>query len=211
MSITIGVFDFFSYAIPGSLYLLTAIYLASIFNGSKIDIQYITLTGELIVVFGIGGYLTGVLFDLVAGKIWGWIFKGNQVRVKALTEFKKRYETMKVRFEATDWPVLLAYIKHNSPENVFIIEKDKALSMMLQNLSLCCFVFFVGQVFYLLLNSFSYLQFSLGIIAFTFSILSARQSLKFERWFFLGIYEAAISLGPEMINLIGEKKEECVG
>mgnify|MGYP000893695996 CR=1 FL=1 len=208
MSITIGVFDFFSYAIPGSLYLLTAIYLVSIFSGSTVNIQSITLTGELIVVFGVGGYITGVLFDLIARTIWDWIFKDDQVKVKALADFKKRSEKVKVRFGAEDWPVLLAYIKHNSPENVFIIEKDKALSMMLRNVSVCCFSLFVGQSIFLFLNGLIYWQLSISVAALIFSILSARQSFRFDRWFFLGIYETAISLGPEMINLIGEKREK---
>ncbi|RLC73063.1 MAG: hypothetical protein DRJ03_26160 [Chloroflexi bacterium] len=208
MSITIGVFDFFSYAIPGSLYLLTAIYLLAAFQITTINLQNVELTGSLIVVFGLAGYMTGIVFDAIAKLILERVLKADNVQVRALEEFENRNSEIKVRFTADDWPVLLAYIKHNSPENVFMIEKDKAVSIMLRNTSFCCLVFSVGQLASLLVVSFSYWQLGLGIAAIIVSILSAKRSSRFDRWFFLGIYESAVSLGPEMSNLIGEKRSK---
>lgn len=208
MSITIGVFDFFSYAIPGCLYLLTAIYLFASLSGKLGKLLALSFQLEHIVLFAIGGYLVGILLDIVARKIIQWIFKDERIFQEALGEFTSRGEKYQVDFTKDDWAILLAYIKQNSPGNLLMIEKNKALSMMLRNTSFCGLLLFLGQIVCILLRGYSHQQLAVAISAIVVSLLAGQQSLRFHRWFFLGIFETTIALDDERYQLIAKGEME---
>ena len=207
MSITIGIYDFFSYAIPGSLYLLTGIYLFASLSDKLGKLSNLSLQIDHIVLFAVGGYLVGILFDFVARKMIQWLFKDGRIYQQALDKFSNRGEYYKVDFAKGDWPVLLAYIKHNSPENLKTIEKNKALSMMLRNTSFCGLLLFLGQVACLFVKGYSNWQLTIAFGAIVLVWLSGEQSLRFHRMFFQGIFETTYALDPVRYQLIaqGEK------
>ncbi|RMG90967.1 MAG: hypothetical protein D6706_18705, partial [Chloroflexi bacterium] len=132
MTIQLGIYDFFAYAVPGGLYLLLFIYLLASFSGIKLD--FATLSNLSLVqslIFIVVAYLVGLVVDRIA-VFWYRIFEPKQLEDKVLEKFKQRYSNLEFRFQGRDWPILIAYLQREKPETTSEIHRFNAIHIFLK-------------------------------------------------------------------------------
>lgn len=187
MSIRISIYDFFAYTIPGSVYLLVIAYVCSLFGILHIDLSTFNPSFfQTLLIAGVA-YVLGMIFEPIA-KAWYKLFKPKDLPDKALQKFQNERPHLAVEFRATDWPILLAYIRRENMELAEYIERDNAYNLMLRSLSLGLLLFGITQIIQFAITL-SVLHIVFGIALLLASVLSLKFSLTFAVWFYLLIYE----------------------
>jgi len=207
MSIRIGIYDFFAYTIPGGFYLLTIAYLCLISGLATIDFQ--SLSNPSIVqaiVVAILAYIAGLVFDPIA-QPWYRLFKPKSFSKKVLDEFKESYTDLEIKFQARDWPVLLAYLRRENIDIAADIEKLNATNIMLRNASFNLVILSVIQIIQYIRTGFFAWNLVLCFVFLISSIIAGRESIKRVTWFYLGIYEAITARSLELSDLLVRKQE----
>jgi hypothetical protein len=199
MSIRMGIYDFFAYTVPGGLYILTIVYSAMTFGLATIDIHYLsTLSAIQAIVIAFAAHITGLVIDPIA-RLWYRVFMRSYLPQKVLDEFKATHANLDVKFQAKDWPILLAFLKRENVDVATDIEKNNATRIMLRSIS---FISIVNSVIQLgksiQIHSVWNLVLCLALLAF--SILAGRQSARYDRWFYLSIYESSIAHSPKVLD-----------
>lgn len=88
MSIKIGVYDFFSHIIPGSVYLFIFTYLGTYLGFFHVDINtFNSLTIYSIVVLAFLAYIIGLIFDQFA-RLISHLFRSNNLAKMVLDDFR---------------------------------------------------------------------------------------------------------------------------
>ncbi|MEM8643038.1 MAG: hypothetical protein AAGG51_30105 [Cyanobacteria bacterium P01_G01_bin.54] len=190
MAIRVGVYDFFSYVVPGSVIVFAVLYLLAKLNALPIDPQNIS-TPEFFILIGTA-YLLGFVVDVVS-KPWRKIFSPKDTQGKVIREFSSRYPAFTAILHETDWYVFLSFIKRYSLDIARDVEQNNATSIMLRNSSFS--VLFLGFTFLIDLIFFrSTLSIILSMFCVVFSVILQKQSIKFKNWFYLGLYQSTIAL-----------------
>ncbi len=116
MSINLGVYDFFAYLVPGTLYLYVFNELLRIVGWKFIDIASWTQPKNVpsvivIIPILIYAYIIGHILDPFAHFFYYKLI--SRVRgllpteEKAVQIEKERHRILNIRFEAKDWPILI--------------------------------------------------------------------------------------------------------
>lgn len=209
MSIRVGLYDFFAYTIPGSLYLFTVIYLGVVLGWLYIDFQ---LLNNLSLV-QIGGfialaYITGLTLDTIA-RYWHRFFKPKWLSKKVLDDFKAKYAHLDIKFRYGDWGVLLARLRSENIDIASEIERLNVTSIMLRNISLNLIFLAVLQIFEFIKTNFVWHP-VLSVSFIFLSIMAGRESTKFQAWFFSAIFEAVTARSLEISDLVVRKQENIL-
>lgn len=188
MSIRIGFYDFFAYAVPGALYVLLSYIIITYFNIVSIE----SLVGEASIVhFGliiIFSYIFGFLFDYISDATWYSFFGKKRADKKIQNKFTERNENYNININADDWAIYLALIKKEDMEVAENIEKFNVIHKMLRNIS---FNFLISSLLtlFLVINHFSVSTLIISLLFLVFSVLLLKRSIKFDYWFHTMIYE----------------------
>jgi len=190
MSVRIGIYDFFAYTIPGSLYLTTIAYLCSTLGLIQIDSQVLSALSTLqVILLAILAYTIGLVLDPIA-KQWYRLFKPKDLSKTVLDEFKQAHPELNVKFGTNDWPIIFAYLRQESDEIAHNIERLNATNIMLRNLSFNLVILSAIQMVRLLQANFYVLDVILLAVFVVLSLISGRESVRFARWFYSGQYQA---------------------
>lgn len=214
MSITLGIYDVFSYAIPGMLYLYT-------FNEGLrlLRLPFITFSDLsstfYFILLGLLSYLVGHLFDQISHFIWYRRFYPGKSEERALSRLTN-FSGMKLDFDPHEWSVLLSIIRHDNIEVCNAIDKNKATSIMLRNVSFALFLLTIVLVVSAFSSDFSLGYFVSAIATLIASIVALRRSDVFNQWFYMLIYQQSLVYGnslKQVLNNIRVKitKEEKKG
>lgn len=209
MSIRLSIYDFFAYTIPGSLYLFIIGYICSQFGLLQIDLLNFTPSLFLILVIAGSAYILGMIFEPLA-KAWYRLFTPKNLPEKVLKKYQENRPHIVVEFKATDWPILMAYIRRESIELAEYIERDNAYNLMLRSLSLGFALLAITQAIQFALTL-SVLYVGIAVICAFASIISLKFSLTFAKWFYLLIYEtttARVVQGLDKVILKSEASKE---
>lgn len=202
MSVTFGFYDFFSYTLPGALYILTLNQFLGALKLPNITINDLgSNLGYAIVGLGIA-YVVGHLMDAF-GFRWYFLFNRNDAERRAINEFKNNYPDLKITFGIQDRRMLMTFIRHNDLPLAESIDQYKAISIMLENISFGLFLFALLQLVDMLINGFSVLGVSALVLALIFSFISVKRSALFNQWYFSGTFGQALHYGksvPEMFK-----------
>lgn len=216
MSIAIEIYDFFSYLIPGTLYLY-------IFNEflRSVGWKYVDMQNWLkpdqapdTVVFIpvlVMGYILGYLISPIAHRLFRkpiyQLRDKRKVYKRALDELKSKYPDLDIQYEAKDWDILFQYIRQRNLEMAHILDKFNASNMMLTNIALGIFLLALLQVGLFLSNyERVYLLNSFGAIVL--SSLALYSSNEFRMWFFSGVFMSALEYGKTVKEVIEYKTEQ---
>ena len=206
MSVTLGIYDVFSYAIPGLLYLfiftevLRLLHLPS-FDTAKFDnFVYLVLIGLL-------SYLVGHVFDYISHNIWYRVFYRGHTEERAYEKFKE-IPGINVDFDPRQWSILFSVLRHNNFELVNSIDKNKATSIMLRNVSFALFLLAIVSAIRTFANGFSLISLLLSIIALIASIVALRRSDMFNLWFYSMIYQQSFVYGSNLKEIVGINKSK---
>lgn len=210
MSFQLSIYDFFAYTIPGGLYVLLITYLLDSFTGKRFTfppIESISFFQTLI--FVAVAYLAGLVIDRIA-VFWYRIFEPNQLADVVLDRFKKDHPYLEFKFQGKHWPILLAYLQREKPESTAEIHRFNALHIMLKNASFGFIVLSAAELILCFYHGFVWEHLLVGIAMTVASIISARQAVRFKRWFFSANFEAVIARSIDQNHLL-TRREQFVG
>jgi hypothetical protein len=202
MSVNLGFYDFFSYLIPGLLYLYVFNEFLHSIGQKFIDIGSWFQSGQapsvtIFIPLLIGAYLVGHLIDPVAQRLFKIFYhfrNPKKAYARALNDIKKNHPDLKIEFEPKDWNLLLSFIRHRNLEMAHILDKFNADAIMLVNIALGMFALVLIQMrMFFSTNSPVFLINSAGILILF--LLAAFKCNQFRSWFFIGIFQAALEYG----------------
>lgn len=205
MSIQFGVYDFFAYAMPGGLYLLSFIYIYASFVGIKFDLLS-NLSIVQILIVTVFGYIFGLVIDRIA-IFWYRIFEPKQLAEVVFEKLKEDYPNLEFNFRGKDWAVLIAYLQREKIETTSEIHRFNAIHIMMKNASFNFIILAVAEIILFFNNGFDLLYLIIGVSLIIASIISARQAVRFNKWFFKSNFEAVIAKGLEQKDLITKRVE----
>jgi hypothetical protein len=209
MSIRVGLYDFFAYTIPGSLYLFTIIYLGVVLGWVYIDFQMLNnLSLVQIGGFIAFAYITGLTLDTIA-RYWHRFFKPKWLSKKVFDDFKAKYAHLEIRFRYGDWAVLLAHLRSENIDVAAEIERLNVTSIMLRNISLNLAFLAALQIFEFIKTNFVWHPVLFAAFIFL-SIMAGRESTKFQAWFFSAIFEAITARSLEISDLVVRKQDNNI-
>jgi len=188
MSIRISIYDFFAYTIPGGVYFFIAIYTLSQLGVLNLDLLTFNPSFFHLVIIAGMAYILGMLMEPIA-KVWYNLFKPKNLPEKVLKGFQENRPHIEVKFRATDWPILMAYIRREDMEMAEYIERDNASNLMLRSLSFALLIFGIVQIVQFAITLY-WIYLIAALICLLFSAIALKFSLKFATWFYLLIYEA---------------------
>lgn len=204
MSITLGIYDVFSYVIPGLLYLFAFNEGLKVFNAPSADIARMNNITYLFLI-GLLAYLVGHLFDHISHHIWYRRFYPGKSAERAYSSFLNHAD-LESDFHPRQWPMLLSVIRHNNMEVCNTIDKNKATSIMLRNVSFALFLLTIIFLVSAFSSGFSagFLITAIGMLIG--SIVSLRRSDNFNQWFYLLIYQQSAVYGSNLQEVVNGSK-----
>ncbi len=200
MSITLGIYDVFSYAIPGILYLYTFNEALRLLRLPNLEITILT-EGAYLLVLGMLAYLVGHLFDFISHKVWYRRFYPGKSEERAYKRFKSLPE-VNAEFEPMQWSLLLSVIRHNDMELCNTIDKNKATSIMLRNVSSALFLLTIVFAVSAVIDTFSLIYLLGAIASLVGCIVSLRRSDVFNQWFYMLIFQQSSVYGANLKEIL---------
>lgn len=193
MSVSIGIFDLYSFMIPGLLYLFVLNETARVmklgyFDFSQLKDNLWLGVGILAIAYIFGHTLSSLTF-----RIWFRLFYRHERSQRAYEKFKESNPDVNYRHES--WGILMAVIRRDNPDIAQRIEKNIVDAIMFRNVSFGFMLFAVVQLITGFSTVFSVTIIAAIILASLMSGLAIRQSNKYDSWFFNSIFEHAITFG----------------
>lgn len=209
--ITLTVYDLFAYTIPGVAYLSLVGYILTSYKVPIGDILNVNLSGSQFLLGFAICYVVGLVLDYIPLTIAHFVYRQGKFEKDELRQFTQSHPNLKVDFNIKQIAVLKTLIAKKMPEKLLDIEKNKALCIMLRNISFAGVIFVLVQIHLFCLNfSFQYLIY--GVIVFVFSFCAVRQAVRFNRWYYSAIFEAvAVVSGYTLDELVGTVKKRQSG
>jgi hypothetical protein len=168
MSIKIGVYESFSYIIPGVLYILVFAYIGSILDLFQMDIAIIeSITIYSAAIFIIVAYVVGLVFDKTA-RLLSQLFRKNDLKEKVYADFKNRYPNLVFELYPREWAVLFQYLRIHNENVVDIMNRHNAANIMLRNIGFSLLLLSVFEVYLLIMREFDILH----LVVFVLSMIS---------------------------------------
>jgi len=210
MSITLSIYDIFANTIPGFVYLFAINDLIRILGYSYYDLSKLTSFTQFILI-GLLAYLTGHIFDYISYRLWIRLFQRKATEEQAYKQFREKYHNLRVEFEPKQWPLLFSVIRHNEFVVANEIEKSKAISLMLRNISFGLFLLYLEQLFLTFDAGFSLPNLVFGLSALVGSIVSFRRGTLFSLRFYTMTYEHALLYGKSLSEILNKEKSKKSG
>jgi hypothetical protein len=211
VSVTFGIYDFFSYTIPGALYILVANQFLQLLKLPSVDINNLNVNIGSALLWVIVAYVVGQLMDTFAIRLYYLVNKFN-AETKAMKEFREKHKGVKIDFTIHDRQTLFSVIRHNNLDLARHIDNFKAISIMLNNISLALLLFCAEQLLTLLLNGFLLATFIYLVASLLFAYVAATRSALFNEWHWAAVYQHALQYGksiPEMFKAFSSKKKSA--
>ena len=213
MSINFGLYDFFSFLIPGLLYIFT-------FGKLLVDLGWNYSEGvpwesvassNIIILLPVVAfaYVVGHIMDVIANGIFlrsirtirNRFTKILSAEVKALAIQKKVHSELDIKFGEKDWFLLFNLIGQRNISLSQYIDKYQADSIMLRNISFGGFLLAVFQIFGNL-GSLNLSSFVIAISSLLISYVAYIKSEDFRMWFFSSIFEASLEYGLSLEDVV---------
>ncbi len=210
MSVNLGFYDFFSYLIPGFLYLYVINEFLRVVGAKFIDIGNWIQTGQvpalvLSVPILLAAYVMGHIFDAISLRFFfHFVYRirdSQGATSKSLQIIKEKYPYLGIKFESKDWEALFIFLRQRSVETSQNIDKFQAESVMLRNIAF-------GVLLLALLNleiffsTMSWVYLVVALCCLLICWISISESFKFRIWFFTNIFEGSLLYGFSIEEVI---------
>jgi hypothetical protein len=205
MSITFGIYDFFSYTVPGVLYILVANHLLFSLGMPSIDLNTLNTSIGGALLWVLAAYVVGQLMDSFAVR-WYYLVNKFHAETKALHDFREKHEDIQTDFTINDRQSLFSVIRHNNLELARHIDNFKAISIMLNNISLALLLFAVEQFLVAVADGFSLRALFMIFIPLMFSHVAISRSAVFNEWHWEAVYQHARQYGKSVAEMFKNKK-----
>lgn len=206
MSITIGIYDFFSYTIPGAIYLFVLFEVYKLLTGSypPIDLGNV---GHIIL-GAIASYLLGTTLNPLSRVFWYFPYRAKHVPAQEeyYERIKQRYPEVNIKFNKGQWPLILTHIRKENLGLANFIDRSKAVAVMLRSASLGVMLFAITQGIEFVASGYSIIYGATTIFSVLFSLAARHEGREFNRWYYQSIYEYAVAEKLPLSDLVERKK-----
>jgi len=201
MSISIGVYDFFAYTIPGIIYLYVVNEFLHLLKLPYIAINEISNITQVILI-AVVAYILGIIFETFAFYYFKILYhKDKHRKEEALDDFNFQYKDIKHNLSANEVSLYWNAIQHKNPQITDMINRTMAQSIMLRNISLGFLMLAILYIFLFVLNGFLANYILVVLISFVFSLLAARRSRTFYLWYYRDIYGFVLNYGADLTEI----------
>jgi hypothetical protein len=215
MSIAIGLYDLFSYLIPGILYLYVLNETLGVMRWQYLDPAKLTFGGDsgpsllAIALFAIGAYVAGHIFDQLRSMLLDSRMY-NGVADRALRKIERRLSHSNIdhAFTPDDWSILQEGLKVRNQDLVGEAERFKAEGLMLRNLSFGLFLYGLIQLLQFVMQLDQWYHWLLFVIGLAASFLAHRRAGRFDEWFYRTIYSQALTYGASLKEFLNNSTPE---
>ena len=211
MSIDLGIYDLFSFIVPGLLYLYAFDELSRSIGWRYVDVNSWIVSGQmpnLIFLFPIlvAAYIVGHLFDSVSQKFFNLFsyFDDNLEKNDYWYKhaIKDRYPKLNIQFVPKDRTVLFTLIRQRNIEMAKVLDGFSANSIMLRNIAFgLVLLSVVNFIFLFKTKVLDYLVAALIILVLSF--LAILRSKKYKEWFNKDIFRASLEYGVSVEDVVG--------
>lgn len=194
MSITLGIYDLFSYLVPGMLYLYLLNETAKVFAIDIIKHLMDRFPETIVIILGLVlAFVVGHIFDLIARWLVFRLIFRKKTSQQVLDEIKRKNPELDIQFEAKDWHLLLILLRQRNFEVAQTFDKHEADSIMFRNICLISLLAaFLVSYHAFIANPLLWVLTAVAMIAF---VMSAKRSYTLHKWFFEGIFFASLEYG----------------
>lgn len=207
MAIAFGIYDFFSYTIPGALYILVINRILPFFKLPSLDLkEMINIQSALLWI--IASYVVGHLMDSFAIRLYYAVNKFN-AETTAMKEFREKHKGLEIDFTINDRQTLFSVVRHNNLDLALYIDNFKAISIMLNNISLALLLLSIEQLIEMLVRGYSLASLVTCIGSLGFAYVAITRSALFNKWHWMAVYQHARQYGksiPEIFDATVKKK-----
>jgi hypothetical protein len=220
MSITLGIYDLFSYLTPGILYLFVINQFFFVLGRKAIDVMSWFQPGQsigftVVIPILVGAFIIGYLFDILSYRFFGFFYrfrKRPKLSEQSLFSIKQRYPDMKIKFNANDWSTLFVFVRLRNLELSQLIDKFNADSIMFRNFSFGFFLLSVVCVIdFFKTGNWAFLI--SAVLAFFFFLIAHTRSNGLRIRFFKQIFRASLAYGKsisEVVEYDGREKRTSI-
>lgn len=210
MSISIGIYDFFSYTIPGFLYLLVGNEILALLGFTPFDISKLDNGGYLLIATGLA-FVSGHIFDTIGHTFWdAWESLLNRVKrnkikpsaVLALEHTKKYYPALSIDFSPYEWGILQQTVTYKNPHLNERFDRYKASSIMMKSFATGLILLSFIQIAYFFSSGYDYHFIISFLVFFFFAMIANDRSKMFNRWFYSLIFEEALKYGKSVKEVL---------
>ena len=203
LSFSVGVYDLFSYTIPGVFYLFVTNEIVKAFGLPYLKYQEISSPIAITLVIVVS-FVFGHVMDFAADK-WKDVGEKKMASNLAVENLKKNYPDLDIKFQPKERAVLFAIIRRNDEDITATIDRNKAISILFQNLSLGLLLYGIFQLLSML-ASFSPTNLALSIGSIIFSLVIRKRGRIFNLWFNSLIFEVALTYGTSTQEILKNAK-----
>lgn len=215
MSINLGFYDFFSYLLPGFVYLYAINDLLRVLGLKYVNLANFMQAGQepafgLVALALFAAYIVGHIFDPLSLKFFfQFVFRIRNPQgatTISLNTIKERYPKLGIKFVPKDWEALLIILRQRSFETAQSIDRFQADSIMLRNIAFGLLLAALANMiaFFTTMN----VSYVLVALAELFACwMLASESFKFRIWFFTQIFEGSLIYGTSIEEVISYEKK----
>jgi hypothetical protein len=205
MSFTVGIFDLFSYVVPGILYVFVINEVLKLTGMSQLDLFQIKEASMLALVVVIA-YIASMLLARLA-KRWYRLWIRKAMDAEALHYLRTHHPDIRIEFQPEEWAFIFSALKQDYLELSNQLDREKALSQMLQNLSLGFSLLFLLEIFYVFyFHNASYLLACAGALAASASAMNGSRS--FNMWYYREVFEQGLLYGNSLEALLSKVRSK---
>lgn len=204
MSLSIGIYDLFSYTIPGFLYIFVFNEFFRLIGWNYFLLSSVKEGTELIVaaLSIMCAYTIGHLLDYFSNWFCFRLLTRYKVKDASLDNIKRRYPELKIQFGYNDCHPLFTNLRQCNLEFSRVIDSFGANNIMLRNISFGLLLLALLQIWIIILDfHWQNLLIIIGILGLSW--VAYLRSRMFYEWFFTGIYEASLKYGTSLKEVLG--------
>lgn len=210
MNISIGIYEFFAYTLPGAFFLLVALYSGVIFGWLEPNLAWLEKTWLLIlVVFVALSYVVGLLMYPICLP-WNKLFLVKGLNKQTLENAKKMRPELEANFSEREWLLLVAFLKEALPDRAAEIERLNAFNLMLRSISFGLLLLVLVQVAYFIFVSPIIWNLVFAAVFLGLSVVAGRQATRFARMYFGDTYLSILAMGLTVKDLVRARVESPV-
>ncbi len=204
LSFSVGVYDLFSYTIPGILYLFVGNEIVRVLGFPYLKYQDIS-TPTTIALLIFAAFILGHAMDFVADK-WKRLGEKEKVSAQAIELLKRNYPDLNIKFQPNERAVLFAVIRRNHDDITATLDRNKATSILFQNVSLGLLLYTAFLFITMLVVGYKSSDFALLIVSLVLSLVTRQRSRMFNLWFNSLVFEVALTYGTSTEEILKGSK-----
>lgn len=207
MSVTMGIYDFFAYVVPGLIYLFLLNDFSSRMGWVSFDLMQVNsqISIGTIGVVALAAYIAGNVFDIFAHWFCFGLLTRKNMSETVLQEFKEQSPELNVAYRPKDYHLLFVLLRARHPTFTQTIDRFEANSILLKNVSFASLLFAVIRLPDVVIR-FSTANLALFLASLVICWLAFRASKNYHTWFFLDVFQASIDYGLSIPEVLAAPK-----